>query len=318
MKPSSRVRWAALLSMAALLVAAAAQAEARQPEAAGKRPAEGQFLRLARDADDRPTAMETAIVRYAPQDCGRQGPTVDLIAAVHVADKGYYKELNREFEKYDVVLYELIAPEGTRIEPGGQGAGGNPVSALQRGMKNVLDLAFQLDEIDYTPKNLVHADMTPEQFAESMRERGESMWSMLMRMMGYALARQNRTGGGSSDAALLMALFNPNRAMALKRVLAEQFEEMEGSISAIEGPDGSTLIAERNKVALEVLRKQIEAGHQKIAIFYGGGHMSHFQKELKEQFDLVPVETRWLVAWDLKGKPSGEEKEKAEEKAKNP
>jgi hypothetical protein len=87
----------------------------------------------------------------------------------------------------------------------------------------------------------------------------------------------------------------------MKRVLAEQFEDLEGSLTAISGPEGSTLISERNKVALAVLRKQIGAGKRKLAIFYGAGHMFDFEERLHDDFGLAPVSTRWLTAWDLKG-----------------
>jgi hypothetical protein len=93
-----------------------------------------------------------------------------------------------------------------------------------------------------------------------------------------------------------------NRSLALKRLMAEQFQDMEGSLTAIEGPKGSALISDRNKVALGVLRKQIAAGKKKIAIFYGAAHMPDFDRQLRDQFGLVPVATRWLVAWDLKDK----------------
>ena len=52
----------------------------------------------------------------------------------------------------------------------------------------------------------------------------------------------------------------------------------------MEGPKGSTLISGRNKVALDVLRKEIAAGKKKIAIFYGAGHMPDFQKRLRDDF----------------------------------
>lgn len=303
-------RWWIAMGVAALAACSAALVAGRvvaddgdgsSEDREARKAATSAFLRLARDDRGEPVSLETAIVHHVPQDCGRQGPTVDLIAAVHIGEKEYYERLNRRFADYDVVLYELVAPEGTRIERG-ETRNRHPVSALQRGIKNVLELSFQLEEIDYTAKNLVHADMSPEQFAESMRTRGESMWSMFLRVMGYAMARQGKPGGGPSDVELLMALFNPNRAMAVKRVLAEQFEDMEGSMLAIEGPEGSTLISQRNKVALEKLQQQLDAGRQKVAIFYGAGHMSDFQNRLKEQFGLAPVKTDWLVAWDLRGK----------------
>jgi hypothetical protein len=287
--------------------AAPAGRTSQPPAAVGpaEKPSKGQFLRLVRDAQGHEESLQTAIVRLAPQAAAAGAVRVDLIAAVHIADKSYYEKLNREFRNYDVVLYELVAAEGTRIPKGGRKSSGNPLSAVQKGMKDLLELEFQLDQIDYTAKNMVHADMSPEQFAKSMRDRGESIWDIVGRMIVYAMSKQNSGGDGLSDAQVLFALFDKNRALTLKRLLAEQFEDMEGMTVALEGPNGSTLLGQRNKTALAVLRKQMAAGKQKIAIFYGAAHMPDMQKRLAADFGLHPVDVRWLSAWDLKGKAEG-------------
>ena len=270
------------------------------------------FLRIVRDRQKVPIRLEAAIVRHVPQDCSRDWPTVDLIGAVHVAEKSYYEELNRQFEKYDVVLYELVAPEGTRVPKGGPtSTSGNPVSMLQTGMTGLLNLEFQLKGIDYTKSNLVHADLSPDEFARTMQKRGESTLQVFLRMMGYAMARQGGKEGGPSDGQLLLALLNKNRALALKRVMAEEFEDMDGQLTAISGPDGSTLITERNKRALEVLAKQIDAGKKRIGIFYGAGHMADMQKRLKDEFGLTPISTRWLPAWNMASPAKPAEKKQA-------
>ena len=282
----------------------AAQTEGAEP-AAPPSPtrggeAEGRFLRLAKSTPgDRVVALETAIVHYGPALGGKGGATVNLIAAVHIADKAYYERLNREFAGYDVVLYELIAPEeGAKFHPGPRNNHG-AISRVQSGIGGFLNLEFQLDHIDYTRPNLVHADMSPDQFAKSMKDRGESFFAMFLRAAGYGIARQ---GDGSEDetvAAVVIALFSKNRPLALKRVIAEQFSDMEAAKAALDGPKGSTIIAQRNKVALEGLRKQIAAGKRKIAIFYGAAHLPDMQKRLRSDFGLVRGSTRWLVAWDL-------------------
>src|SRR4051794_7748975 len=91
-----------------------------------------EFLRVARDSAGNSAAMESAIVTYALP--GSRGVTVDLIAAVHVAEPGYYEALNRRFEKYDAVLYELIAEEGHAVPIAGEKPE-NIVSAVQTGIK---------------------------------------------------------------------------------------------------------------------------------------------------------------------------------------
>ncbi|MGW8256410.1 MAG: hypothetical protein ACWGMZ_02880 [Thermoguttaceae bacterium] len=265
--------------------------------------AEGQkapeFIRLRRDKADRPLALESAIVRYAPRDRRKDEPTVDLVTAIHIGEKSYYQRLNREFADYDAVLYELVAPEGVRIKKGEENSD-SFVSMIQNALTELLDLQFQLKLIDYNATNMVHADMSPEQFAESMNKRGESVFLIFWRMMAAAMAQQHSNKDAPSDFQVLMALFDKDRAMSLKRILAEQFQSIEGMMNAVEGPSGSTLISERNKTALSVLRKELKAGKKKLAIFYGAGHMPDFDRRLRKEFDLVPINIRWLKAWDLR------------------
>ena len=131
--------------------------------------------------------------------------------------------------------------------------------------------------------------MSPAQFAQSMQKRGETPLGMVARLMGYALARQSRAADAGGNVQLLTALLDKNRALALKRVVAEQFVD-----------NGSTLLSGRNQVALGVLRKEIAAGKKKIAVFYGAGHMPDLARRLRDGFGLMPVDTRWLTAWNLK------------------
>jgi hypothetical protein len=262
--------------------------------------AAGRFLRLTRDKNDVPLALETAIVRCAPAAIGRRSPTVDLVAAVHIAEKSYYQRLNRELASYDVVLYELVAREEFKVPSAAGHGSDHPITILQNGMKDLLGLEFQLQGIDYARKNMVHADMSPDQFAESMHKHNETLMTMVLRMLGYAMTRPDEPNGGGGGGQLLLALFDKNRTVALRRVVAEQFEDSEGSFAALEGRNGSTLISGRNQVALQVLRKELAAGKTKIAIFYGAAHMPNFQTRLRADFGLVPVSTRWLVAWNLK------------------
>src|SRR4051812_43440565 len=169
---------------------------------------QSQFIRVRRDDDRRPLAMETAIVHYTAAK--RPGVQVDLVGAVHVGDKAYYDELNKLFEQYDVVLYELVAPEGTRVPKGGRkGPSTHPIGAMQEGMSAVLELSHQLSCVDYTKTNFMHADMSPDDFSKAMEDRGESFMQMFLRLMGTGIA-QNAAGntGGVDEAGLIMALFS--------------------------------------------------------------------------------------------------------------
>jgi len=253
-----------------------------------------QFVRVQRQNGKTPVSLDTSVVEFASPDNAQR---VSLLGAVHVADEDYYKELNRRFRDFDVVLYELVAPEGTRVPAGGVQAQ-HPVGHMQQTIKSVLGLSFQLEQIDYSATNLVHADMSPEQFAESMEKRGESFLQIVFRAMGQA-SNTGSGGGQVSDLAILRAVFSKDRPLRLKRLMAPQFEDLESQMKIIEGPDGSTLISERNKIALGKLRQELQKGHDRVGIFYGAGHLPDMARRLKDEFQMRPVKTEWLTAWDM-------------------
>lgn len=263
---------------------------------------EPKFIRVTRDDQETPTSLQTSTVRYVAPDGDNEGLIVDLIGVVHIGEQDYYRQLNEQFKQYDAVLYELVAPEGTRVPKEGAKSS-HPVGQLQAAMKDILELSFQLDHIDYHQDNLVHADMSPEDFAKSMANRGESMWQIFLRMMAQGMVQQGKKSNRTSDADLLWALFDRNRALALKRIMAQQFEDLGGAMAALDGPEGSTLITERNKKALDVLKKKIDSGVKRLAIFYGAGHMPDMSERLESGFGLKRQDEQWLTAWDLRSKP---------------
>jgi len=275
--------------------AAKKKASAKKKKAPAKQKAS--YIRVRRDGRKRPIAMDVAIVRF--QSAKRPSVVVDLVGVVHVADKVYYEDLNKRFRGYDAVLYELVAPTGVKIPRGGlKNRPRSFLSSMQMGIKNVLNLSFQLQIVDYSRRNFVHADMTPKEFADSMNRKGESFFKMFLRMMSQAMKSQ--ASNKTSDLDLIIALLSPNRSVRLKRIMAEQFEGMESALSAINGPDGSTIITERNKKALSVLREQLKNPKRKrLAIFYGAGHLSDMEMRMVKEFGFKRTGIEWLKAWDL-------------------
>ena len=75
-----------------------------------------------------------------------------------------------------------------------------------------------------------------------------------------------------------------DRPRRLKIVLAKQLSEMESLMVSFGGEDGSVIITDRNKKALEVLKKQIAAGKKKIGIFYGAGHLGRHGQAAAQGF----------------------------------
>ncbi len=259
------------------------------------------FVRLHHSKDGQPLALETSVVSYGRKGDQEARLRVDLIGAIHVGDKAYYDELNKAFRQYDVVLYELVARKDEVPKPGQRSA--HPISALQVGMKNMLGLEFQLDHIEYGKKNMVHADLTPTEFSKSMKDRGESMTQMFLRMMGQSIAEQSKDPSGSGDFRMLFALLSKNRTILLKRIMAEQLSDLTVATSVLDGPDGSTILTERNKRVMSVLKESIEDGHTTIGIFYGAAHLPDMEERLLKEFNLVRTNHRWVTAWSLTSKP---------------
>lgn len=266
------------------------------------------WVRLKHGANKDVLGMQTAIVRYVSQSPGglaNGAPVeVDLIGAVHIGDTAYYKQLNELFKQYDALLYELVAPEGTKVEKGRGTSNEHPVGAMQNLAKNVLELDHQLAEVDYSQPNFVHADMSPDDFQKAMADRNDSFLKMYFRLIGAAMAHQTEAGskGDATDIELLAALFAPDRPRRLKIVMAKQLADMENLMVSFGGEEGSVIITDRNKKAMEVLQQQLAHGKKKVGIFYGAGHLNDMDKRLRKDFGLQPKSISWLTAWDLKPK----------------
>ncbi|MCR9295515.1 MAG: hypothetical protein NXI32_22590 [bacterium] len=255
------------------------------------------FLRVLKEGK-RPVALQTAVAIYKKRGV-IDGPEVALIGAVHIAEASYYSELNQLFRKYEALLYEMVMDPEMGI-PDPEERGVSPVSTIQVGMKDALKLTFQLDEIDYSADNFVHADMTPAEFFTTMQKREEGLMQMVFRSIGASLAMQS-SGQNTGDLELIAALASEDPSRGMRRAFATQMEVMDGQMAALTGEDGkSTLITERNQKAFDVLDEELKAGKKKLGIFYGAGHLEDMHQRLVEEYGMELVETQWLNAWDLK------------------
>lgn len=253
-----------------------------------------QFLRFVDDGHGG-GKLETTVARYRND----AGVSVDLVAAVHIGDKAYYDRLNQAFKKYDAVLYEMVKPRDAAPPQPGEERTGNMITVIQRFMKDTLDLKFQLDEIDYTAPNFVHADLDAETFAKMEAERGESIWSLMLQQMLKQMMNPpaNQPDIGIGD--LLDAFGSPDRARRLKMLLGRQFGDIEDQMSSF---GGTVLLTGRNDACFKVLDREIADGKRDLAIFYGAAHMPDMEKRLLARgFHRTAV--RRLVAWNI---PDGE------------
>jgi hypothetical protein len=248
-------------------------------------------------------SLQTADVEFK----NANGAVVHLIGAIHIGEKKYYDFLNQDFQNYDAVLYEMVKPKDMPPPAPGEGErSDSTISQFQRFLKDALDLDFQLDDIDYTAPNFIHADLDKETFEKMQEERGETFEMIFLRMVMKAFTDppvlNNAAANEDPGADLISILTHPDMERQIKLVVARQLGQIDMSALGLEGPDGSVLVTERNKAALKVLSDTLASGKKKIAIFYGAAHMKDMSKRL-EQMGFNPISTRWNLAWDLTIRP---------------
>ncbi len=277
------------LLLPGLMLLAALSAQAQEPT---------DFIRYVEDEES--DSLQTAVVTYeSPQKV-----RVDLVGAIHIADKPYFDTLNERFKGYDVVLYELVGPpmhQREKAQPPKDAQNLAWVGQLQTMMKSTLKLHGQLECIDYKAKNFVHADMDMTQFTKTQEVKKESFLTLYLRA-AQAQKSANDEKGVDSDAAglvmLLKLLTSKDSSTGLKRMIAEQFDSVEDIMAGVESGGGTVLVGERNRVALEVMDRQITAGKKRLAVFYGAAHLADMEERLIKK-GFKPVKTEWLKAWTL-------------------
>lgn len=290
--PQARLAWA--FAIAFLGLAATVRAEqATLPQ---------KYVRFSDDGHGG-GKLETAAVTFR----NGAGVSVKLVAAVHIGEKSYFENLNKSFERDDAVLYELVKEkDATLPKPGEprkeQEPGGNPIGDFQRMLKDTLNLDFQLDVIDYTRPNFVHADLTKDAFEKMQADRGESMMTLMLKQMMAALsdpkAFEPAEGADESARDLVKMLTRPDVERQMKVFLARQLDNMEKMAAGLDGPDGSVILTERNKAAVKVLNDTLSSGKKNISVFYGAAHMPDLAKRLAAM-GFEPVASEWNMAWDL-------------------
>ncbi len=236
------------------------------------------------------------------------GQQVDLVGAVHIADASYYQEINRRFPSYDSVLFELVGDPGWLMSrrPSDALPARGGISSFQESAARYLKLTFQLAAVDYSGRNMVHADTSLEEFERMQQERGESMATLFARAM-----RAQMDGSLSGTATneldmyqLLKILVSDDSAAAFKKALAKTFDQAEAVTAALEGNEQSAILGGRNDVVIgkigEVLanRKQ-----RRIAVFYGGAHMPGIEAALIKDMKAKAAGEEWLAAWTMPRRP---------------
>jgi hypothetical protein len=257
------------------------------------------YIRFREDATS--TRLESAIRSFTLPS----GQRVDLIGAVHIADDAYYQELNRRFGAYDSVLFELVGDPKGLAAPSAV-TSRSAVSTIQQTAGQYLKLRFQLDAIDYTPKNMVHADTTAEEFDRMQKERGETMLTLFGRAMQAQMAADMTgsahasTAGGLDTFGLIRILMSRDSAAEFKKALARMLAQTESLTATVEGENGSAILSGRNEVVGRKIKEVLANRKQhRVAVFYGCAHMPGIETSLRRDMKAKTSGDQWLAAWTM-------------------
>lgn len=200
----------------------------------------------------------------------------------------------------------------------------------QNWIGNNLKLASQTEHIDYSRKNMYHADIDAETLTRRYVESGD-LNDLVLRVVIEGFLGQSK----ASEVSWIGILFARNRLRALKRTVAESL--LTAFVEDIKGSSENVIIAERNQIVLKsfdsVLR-QVKDGKLKfsfedpdckntaqengsqekgkgvpqetsplrIAIFYGCAHLPDFVDRLKKEYGFTPEKISWVTAWEMSEK----------------
>lgn len=256
------------------------------------RPGVSDYVRLQKGA---PSVLETAIVTMT----GPNAQRLDLVSAVHLADASYYQQLNSKFRGYQAVLYELVLPEEMAGQPLPSNLGSEEgLSGIQSTLARSLGLTTQLEQVDYSAPNFIHADLSREGLSRAMDGRQESLLSYFQKAMASSGGVTNL---GVSEAELaqldFMAIMsgqaNARDRKTLKKLLASALTSSDGVMA---GMEDTAILAERNKAALKAVDTAVKGGQKKLALFYGAAHMPDLETRLRQK-GWKRTGVNWLPAW---------------------
>lgn len=246
------------------------------------------YVRFKHGETQRDAALQTAVAHFTHPDSKVE---IVLYGVVHIADKAYYKAVQKDLDSYSVVLYEGVAPGKTKPTAQDKSLGN-----MQKMMGELLGLSFQKDGIDYKRKNLVHADMNMDQLKKAL---GGNSLNPMGGMVGKDQMKQ---------LAPMMKMISQFGKMFMERMpqMRDRFKLMMGKQlgtanlnKAMPGNFGKVILIDRNKVVMKVLAKQLEKTKSgTVAIFYGAAHNPDFQQRLGKLGWKVKSK-RWMTAWQI-------------------
>lgn len=268
------------------------------------------YIQELRGVGGNPDALQTAIRRFDPVK--GQGPSIYLVAAVHIGEKSYYEQLQRFLDKQDVVLYEGVrrSRTATTVKAAHSHAASvaKPSVGIQKKMADALNLQFQLEGIHYDRPQFYNSDMDWDSLTALAKKAGAGTEKKL--------ADLEKSVSGSPNIGLSGWLLNYMLTQAASRPVLSNILR-HAFITALSDPKiteksstpdsvklASIIVVERNKVVIADLQALLKTSKSKrrslkqmhsIAVFYGAEHMKNMGQHLISDLGYRATNTRWVT-----------------------
>jgi len=268
-----------------------------------------QLLQLTAPTPGKAGSLRVPIVRYERGGLFGKKDRVDFVGAVHLGEPQYYRDLNERFKSYDAVLFELVGDPAEFAERR-HSDNQSMLGVFQAALAGLLGLQFQLDGIRYDAPNFVHADLTGPELVAAMTARGETLFSVVMKLLKLSFDPQvqdemKRSGLAEVDLEgvnpLVVAIRGPTdeERKKIKLYFAYGLASSDVMMKAFQGEQGVALIDDRNAAAIAVMQEELSKGKRNVAIFYGVGHLPDLHKRLTNELGFSVVKVEWVEAWKL-------------------
>ncbi len=175
---------------------------------------------------------------------------------------------------------------------------------LQAQLADALDLAFQLEAVDYNRSHFRCSDMTVDQLERELAVRGVDFSGLSGTLAGTSFSAQVvrflLTIVKAADA-----IFEGRVSDYAKLMMIEVLGNEDITEAALDQQFGAgfaeVIVGERNQVVMDDLAQVIETEPEvkSIAIFYGAAHMPDFETRLREQLGYEPSDAQWIPGMTL-------------------
>ena len=219
------------------------------------------------------------------------GPRIFLVGAVHIAHAETFVEQQALLDAMDLVLWEGV---GAKEKPSAETMERFDVLfKTQVLLKNILNLDFQLDEIDYQRSFWRNSDMSINEVQGELDRRNLSivpneelvraLFGTIFRFIDPDKVPRNEEVGRTYRG--MVAPFMADTERIFSQAGAEGLREV--------------LIEMRNRVVMDDLARVLAEPDppERIAIYYGAGHLPDMARILMDEMGCTYLGAHWTTAW---------------------